>query len=289
MSEATPLSSLGYGALPAVACTADRRFCFWSYVPRAAFDGGRRPPVLVAVHGSDRRAESLRDQFAPLAERAGAVVVAPLFPLGADDGDRDDGYKYPGVGNARHDRVLLAMLDDLQRRYPVACDRIVLFGFSGGAHFAHRFMFLHPERVRSVSICAPGSVTLPGHPQPWWVGTGDYEARFGRPFPIDALRRVSVHLAVGEDDLSTGLITHTPQSPTWMPGANAAGRTRVDRLHALREALRELGFDPHFETLPGVGHDERAHVINASRFLEPFLDGADAVPSDPPSCTGPTQ
>lgn len=269
------------GRTTVVACQADPRFSYCLYVPAAVHAAGAwdSASVLVAVHGTERGNQALRDAFAPLAERLGAIVLAPLFPCGIDDPQDRDNYKYIEYRGIRFDLVLLSMLAEVGARYRVPVERVAMFGFSGGAHFVHRFLYLHPERLTAVSVGAPGSPTLLDRSRDWWVGVRDIEARFGRVLDEDALRQVSVHLVVGADDTDTHEITHAPGSPHWMTGANDSGVTRVDRLKTLAASLKAGSVPAELEILPGVRHECAPLVEAASAFFERMSPRFEQQPS----------
>jgi pimeloyl-ACP methyl ester carboxylesterase len=250
---------------PATACKADQRFSYCLYVPPGIEPENAR--VLVAIHGTERDNGALRDLFAPLAERHGLIVLAPLFPCGIDDPRDRENYKYIEYGDIRFDHIVLSMVDEVAERYGIVADRFGLFGFSGGAHFAHRFLYLHPQRLDAVSICSPGSVTLLDENAPWWVGVADVEARFGCRLDLPAMRAAQVHVGVGGDDDATWEITHKPGSPVWMDGANDAGVTRVERAASLERSLRAAGMDPCFDVLPGIRHERDYLVAAAAAFF----------------------
>lgn len=268
-----PLSSFpspyDVGQTPSVACAYDQRFSYCLYVPKAGNPETRR--IFVAVHGTGRGNQVMRNRFIDLAEKLNLIVLAPLFPCGIDEADDRDNYKYIEYRGIRFDLVLLAMIDEVAAKYRVPAEPFSLIGFSGGAHFAHRLLYLHPQRLSAVSICAPGSPTMPDLGKPWWVGVADMEQRFGRPFSIEAMRRVRVHLAVGEADTETWEITHRPGSKHWMEGANDSGRTRVERLAALYGALTEIGIDTRIDYLPGVAHEFDPIADRAETFFDEVL------------------
>ncbi len=187
------------GHTPFFACAAEPRFPYCLYVPPRL--GPDPAPLVVAVHGSDRRPEALRDLMAPLCDRRGAVLLAPLFPIGSTAPDDEPGYKFGLFRGLRYDQALLAMVADAAARLPLATDRFMLTGFSGGGQFALRFLMLQPHRLSAASIGAPGYVTLLDQALPWWAGTQDFAAIFGQPPDLDAMRRVAIHLVVGADDL----------------------------------------------------------------------------------------
>jgi pimeloyl-ACP methyl ester carboxylesterase len=157
------------------------------------------------------------------------------------------------------------MIDELSTIYRLRADRFLLHGFSGGGHFAHRFFYLHPRRLRGVSIGAPGVVTLLDEEQDWWVGVRDLEVRFGIPLDIPAMREVAVQMVIGGDDTETWEITIAPGHPRWMPGADCAGRTRLERMMALRESFERHVIAVRHDVVPGVGHE-------GYRLLEPVQD-----------------
>lgn len=264
------LSEYELGQTTVFACQADQRFSYCLYVPRALTEPGarERAAVLVAVHGSGRGNQVMRDAFMPLADALGVIVLAPLFPCGIVEPLERDNYKYIEFRGIRFDLVLLAMLAEVSGRYGVPVERVSMFGFSGGAHFAHRFLYLHPERLDAISVCAPGSPTLLDRSRDWWVGIRDLKERFGLAPGEAALQRVAVHLAVGANDLDTREITHAPGSPHWMPGANDSGVTRVERLKTLAASLRAGGVAVELEILPGVRHESGPLIASASAFYE---------------------
>lgn len=261
------------GSTPSFAYQGDPRFNYWLHVPR----GHRTAPakhrkLLVAVHGTERNAPLLRSLFADFSERTGVVVLAPHFPGGIGDPHDVHGYKYIRANGVNYDEVLLGMIDEVSRRYGVDAQGLLMFGFSGGAHFAHRFWYLHPERLAALAVAAPGSVTLPDSSVKWWVGVGDLQEKFGRPLNVAAMRAVRVLLVVGEQDVAADVITHTPASPYWLEGANRAGKTRVERLRCLHEAMREHRVETRLRELPGVTHEYQPLVRAATEFFEETVE-----------------
>ena len=263
------VSPYDVGQTPSVACAYDQRFSYCLYVPRDGDPGTRR--IFVAVHGTGRGNQIMRNRYMQLADALNLIVLAPLFPCGIDDADDRDNYKYIEYHGIRFDLVLLAMIDEVSAKYDLPAQPFSMIGFSGGAHFAHRFYYLHPERLAAVSICAPGSPTLPDAGKPWWIGVADMEQRFGRPFSAEAIRRVPVHLAVGNADLETWEITHHPGSKHWIEGANDAGSTRVERLATLHRALADMGVQVRIDCLEGVAHEFEPLASRADLFFEEVL------------------
>ncbi|RZZ88289.1 alpha/beta hydrolase [Pseudoxanthomonas winnipegensis] len=253
------------GRTPQLACRYDQRFSYCLYLPQTPYTTASR--IVVAMHGSERSHQDYCDGFAQLAERSGAVVLAPLFPCGIGDPDDMDNYKYIRYHDIRFDLVLLRMVEEVRQRYGLQPAPLQLFGFSGGAHFAHRFLYLHPRTLEAVSICAPGHPTPLNLHAPCWLGVADLEQQYGQAVDPPAIRQVAIHLAVGELDNAE----LPPLSPRAAPGVptlqHGAGQTRIERLQALSANYRSCGVDHQFELVPGAGHQRAPLQAAAARFF----------------------
>jgi poly(3-hydroxybutyrate) depolymerase len=259
------------GATPIFASRADPRFSYCLYVPPSFGRGGPAPDLVVAMHGTGRGFVGYRDAFAEFARWNNCIVLAPLFPIGVRRDGNADGFKYIREADIRYDQVLLAMVDEVAERYGVDFARFALFGYSGGGHFAHRFLMLHPGRLWAVSIGAPGSVTLLDPERDWWVGIRNVRALFGTDLDIETMRQVPVQMVVGAADLETWEITHKPGSRNWMSDANHAGVTRPERLTALRKSFEAAGIPVRFDLLPNMAHDGLQAVPCVQDFLADIL------------------
>jgi predicted esterase len=260
------LSHYFVGKTPSIACQADPRFSYCLFVPAGYRERALQPRILVAVHGTDRINQHLRDHFAEFAEATNTIVIAPLFPGGLLVPDDLDNYKYLSFRGIRFDQVVLAMVEQVASRYQLDASTFMLFGFSGGAHFAHRFFYVCPERLSAVVVAAPGSVTLPNTDRPWWPGLRDYAAIFGRDIPWVEMSKVPIHLVVGSRDTNTFEIVTSREHPNWVEGATAAGANRIERLQSLYRELFALQMQVTHEEVPGVGHELVPLVQAAVRF-----------------------
>jgi pimeloyl-ACP methyl ester carboxylesterase len=268
-----PISPSRLGATTTIALQCDKRFCYCLYVPGAYTAGsGRSLPVLALVHGSDRRPQQLRDEFAAFCEEHGCIAVAPLFPAGIEAPDDFDGYKYLGGGDLRYDNILLAMLDEVTAVYGADTARFLLFGFSGGAHFAHRFALLHPARLLGVSVAAPGAVTLLDSRRDWPAGLRGMDHLFGEQPDLSQVARVPVQLVVGGMDTDTSAIAVSRDHPAWIEGVNDKGVSRIGRLEALRDSLASAGVSTQYEVVTGGRHSLTDVAGPAKRFLAGVLE-----------------
>lgn len=130
-------------------------------------------PLILFLHGSGERGDDLallEREGLPrrLAEGAAlpCVVAAPQCPAASD-------WELQAP-------ALLALLDDLQARYPVDPDRIYLTGLSMGGRGAWLLALLRPERFAAVvPICGrrpgplrPGEIPAPLARLPIWAFHG---------------------------------------------------------------------------------------------------------------------
>lgn len=266
------LTYYDWGATPFFALGADPRVSYCLYVPESYEEAGAsRYDLVVLMHGTERGAATYRDKFAEFAARHDTIVLAPLFPCHlAGPGDLDN-YKLIEAAGMRFDTLLLAMVSEVAAKYRLRGDRFLLHGFSGGGHFAHRFFYLHPQRLLGVSIGAPGVVTLLDPQLPWWTGTADLEARFGTTIDLAAMRQVAVQMIVGAADTDTWEITIPENSPWWMPGANDAGQTRIERLRSLQASFERAGIVVRFDVVPEVAHNGWSVLEPVKTFFSQIL------------------
>lgn len=229
------------------------------YFLRVPASGGKGAPVLVAVHGISRNAAEHALRFAATPDWDDHVIVAPLF-------ERRVFGRYqqlePARSGLRSDLALLALLDHLTDA-GMAGEQVDLFGFSGGAQFAHRFGLHHPHRLRSLSLAAAGWYTVPDetHPFPMGLGRGPDDLPASR---LDAMLALPIQVMVGEMDTRRDA---TLRSSPWLD--QTQGRNRLERagawVGALRAAARDRGIEPRLmlDVLSACGHDFGQCVLDA--------------------------
>lgn len=253
----------------------DQRFSYCLYVPTAHDFDGDPLPLLVLQHGTGRRGPQYRDEFAGYAEANHCVVLAPLYPAGIGDPDDLHNFKFLRYGDIRFDTVLLEIVGEVAERFNVDADRFLLHGFSGGGQFAHRFFYLHPDRLAGVSIGAPGRITRLDYTKDWWVGLRNCAEIFGREPDVDAMRRVPVQMVVGTHDVETWEINN-PGDSNWMEGAGDAGRTRIERLRTLESDFVAHGIEVRFDTVEGIAHEPMRVLEPVKQFFTQLLGNTGA-------------
>lgn len=203
---------------------------------------------LVAVHGIARDAQAQAEAYAPGAAAAGRAVIAPLF-------DEETWGGYQRVKPCRADRALLSLLDDVEAEGMTETRRFDLAGFSGGAQFGHRFAMLYPERLRRLTLAAPGFWTFPDDaPFPYGFG-GDWGAKLASGFA--RLLALDIAVAVGAADVERDENTRVSSALDAQQGPHRLARARA-WVAALRAAAAARGLASpriNLSVLPGLGHN----------------------------------
>ncbi|HMA30796.1 MAG TPA: alpha/beta hydrolase [Casimicrobiaceae bacterium] len=212
---------------------------------------GAGTPVVVAVHGISRNASDHHAAFAGLAQSRGAILVVPLFEAAEF---RD----YQRLGRdgrgQRADLALLSLIDGVLSSRGLSGRRFHLFGHSGGAQFAHRFVMAHPERVARYAISAAGWYTFPDDSQDFPYGLRH------PPSGIDMSRQrlflsVPGRVFVGMRDQRRGTSLRQHERVD-----AEQGRTRIERATrwtaAMNARAQALDLRPPLDLrqLPGSGH-----------------------------------
>ncbi len=236
------------GGTTVIASRHDQRLSYTLYVPQDHTTEAAPLPLIVLQHGIARTAELHRNRWKDFAIAHRCVILAPLFPAGLTEPRKLDDFTVLAYGGIRFDEELLHIVDEVGERFNARSDRFHLHGFSAGGQFAHRFFYAHPGRLAGLSISAPGSVTPLGGDQPWWLGTADFQERFGVAIDLPALRRVPVQLVVGSRDTEA-----------------------LEPVGTLRRDYEEHGLAVRFDLVPGAAHEEGELTPAAQEFMADLL------------------
>jgi pimeloyl-ACP methyl ester carboxylesterase len=218
------------------------------YVPSS---GALDAPVLVAAHGVSRSWNQQAAAFVAACESQGVVLLAPSF-----SGETHADYQRLGREGRgqRADLFLHRCLQELSSLTGADTTRIYLFGHSGGAQFAHRYLLAYPHRVARAVIAAAGWYTFPDPAQKYPYGIRSSRRLPGVVFNPEAYLQVPVTVLVGTNDTQSKNLRSSDR-------VNAQqGATRIERAHnwvaAMREQARLYGIQPGVSLieLPGAGH-----------------------------------
>lgn len=256
------------GSVAAIQSSAYPQFSYYPYIPVAhQLERGTNAPLIVLVHGSSRNPHVYRDEFAEFAEKHGCFVLAPLFPMNLAAPVPDEEYKFLVGESIRYDDVLLSMIDEFSGITGTDFSEILMFGFSGGAQFAHRFFYVRPHSLSALSIGSPGFITLAAMEHDWWVGISNMTTLFETRLDVPAMRRVPVQLICGADDNIDYEVYGRRELRLNGAEYRLYGRNRLQRIKRLQKVYDELGVSSELELVPKAGHD----LIPIARAAKPFL------------------
>jgi pimeloyl-ACP methyl ester carboxylesterase len=222
---------------------------FFSHVPDNL---DRTAPLFVAVHGTGRDPEAYVRGFAGQAKSASLALLAPLF----------DEWRYSHYqaiererGGYRADLALQTMVASLKTSLGITSPQILLYGHSGGAQFAHRYMMAHPQEVTAVAVSAAGYYTWPDPSLSYPLGLQD-PGRDGAPtFEPAEFLRVPAAVFVGSGDIIRDEDFYTGPRVDELQGRTrvARGKIWVEKMQA---AARAGGYDTpyNYEVITGARH-----------------------------------
>lgn len=225
--------------------------------------------VVMVMHGVQRDADRYRDEWAPLADEYGFLLLCPEFTPAKFPGSA--WYNYGGLrATADADRRAFSVpdrvFDAARTRFTIGSERFSIYGHSAGAQFVHRFLLLAPSpRVDQAIAANAGWYTLPVFDQrfPYGLqGTAVTEAQ------VESFLRRPLVLQLGEQDTDP----HHP-SIRRNEAADRQGPHRYARgLNYFevgqREARRRgIALAWRLVTVPGVDHSNGPMARSAARTL----------------------
>jgi len=228
----------------------------------------KKTRVMVCVHGISRNAKEQLIAFRQQASEADYILVAPYFSK-----KHYRGYQRLEAGSAGYTsaEALNKILYDVGQRFGIDTRKFALFGYSGGAQFAHRYAMLSPERIDKLIITSAGWYTFPDKQQKY-----PYGLKSTQSFPVDlsanlaAFLKLKIRTLVGElDNVDDPGLNRSQQI------SRQQGYHRLERAKrwvcALQNACHELGVvsDLHFITIKGCGHSFESceRFGNISKYL----------------------
>lgn len=208
--------------------------------------------VLVLVHGIARQADYMMHALAEHAERYNYTLVAPVFGYRYYDDYQRLGRRGRG---RRADLALRAAMDDLVEHVG-AGRRFHLFGFSGGAQFAHRFIYAWPDDVRSVTLAASGWYTAPDPDVRFPYGTGISAKLPELRFDARNLASTPTLTLVGDRDRLRDPGLRQVDRVDFVQGRNRVARARWfhDAIKSLADASG-VAVEHSMEILDNTAHD----------------------------------
>ncbi|MDJ0867267.1 MAG: HlyD family efflux transporter periplasmic adaptor subunit [Myxococcota bacterium] len=253
---------------------------------------GADAPLFVAIHHNSRDAEAQLRAFSALADRYGAVLVAPRFAS-----ERYPDYQRLGRDRSRQargrgaDAALNAIVDEVTALLGGEPRPVHLFGYASGGRFAIRYAMAHPERVAGVVAASAGSYTLPDPGLRFPLGIGPRPGRSDLQFRPERLLRVPITVF----EARSGLRSAEPRpGQEAEPGAGLPPeRDARTWVAAMRAAASQEGLKSavSYREVQGSAQSFRQHVERgalAERVFEAlFGAAAPARPRDAPEDADP--
>lgn len=217
--------------------------------------------ILVDVHGISRNIGDHVSAFIPLAEMYAFILIAPVFT----EESFDDYQRLGRNGRGRPaDLALMDMITEVRAQFRIQDPKVLLFGYSGGAQFVHRFAMAYPNWVSRVVIGAAGWYTMPTETAAYPYGTGATTALSRVSFDPDEFLNVPMHVLVGDQDVKrSSSLNRSARVDAWQ------GRTRLDRARnwvaAMNVAAAAYQKDSNvtFGILPGGIHSFTQNMRDA--------------------------
>jgi pimeloyl-ACP methyl ester carboxylesterase len=238
-------SSFPAGQLTKRSLAVDHRTSYLHLRPRHA--DPQRPP-LVCVHGISRDARGHLAAFVGWAERTGTELLAPLF-----DHRRYRGYQRLKSSNRTlHPAAALdAMLEETVGDKPC-----LMYGFSGGAQFAHRYALVRPERVAGMVLAAAGWYTFPTAAASFPYGLASGRLPASLEIDFQAFLQLPKCVLVGDRDVERDRSLRSSRLLDREQGDNRLARATA-WVAAIDRAAAQAAHAPACElvVVPGVGHD----------------------------------
>ena len=273
--DSTTLSSASEQVLRLESSVRPRLPCHL-FIPRERHPDGR---MIVSVHGVSRNVEEHIELLKPFAESFGVVLLVPLFAE-----DRFPDYQRLGRKGQgpRADLALIRLLNELKGLLGRDTYCVDMFGFSGGAQFAHRFAMAHPQRVRRLSLGAAGWYTMPDRSLSYPFGVRDANGLDGVRLDVTAAARLTTLVLVGERDNSA----EEEELNQSKRVCRRQGANRCARAHSWVQEMNEFaskrGDSPAIRLLllPGVDHSFNAAVLQGDLGAHVFDHSYKAPDSD---------
>ena len=248
---------------------------YFVHAPSSCRDGA---PIVVAIHGQSRNADQQARLLAAHSEARGAILVAPLFSA-----EQHPDYQRLGrVGRGkRADIALNLIVAEVAAITGASAERFCIFGFSGGAQFAHRYTMANPHRVAGAVIASAGWYTFPDQAKRYPYGLRMNRRHPGIRFDAEEFLQIPMTVIVGKDDDSQVGLRRTIRID------REQGTTRVERARRWVAAMQaaaaahKLESKVSYEEVENCDHSLRRSILRGGLGDKAFQ----ALLGAPPSST----
>lgn len=240
---------------------ADKPINVYYYKPKSLPENA---PIMILMHGNSRAAKSYRKSMSTYAEKNKFLLIVPEFSKENFPKSRD--YHQGGIfdknGKMKNKEewafsLIEPLFDYVKKITNNDNNGYILYGFSAGSQFTHRYTWFFPDnRAKQTIAASAGSYTMPDYAIDYYYGLKDLKDQVPEGNLEKALAK-NLTIAVGEAD--------TIRSRSDLPKslkAKAQGETRVERAENFYKSAQKLAkekdvpFNWKFVLVPGVGHKQ---------------------------------
>jgi pimeloyl-ACP methyl ester carboxylesterase len=244
---------------------------YFVYVPRAV---GPETRLFVAVHGISRNAREQATLFSRYCDPFDAILIAPHFPA-----ERYVDYQRLGrLGRGtRADVALDAIVEEVGWLTGASTMQFHLFGYSGGAQFAHRYTMAYPHRVARAVVASAGWYTFPDVRRRFPHGIAPSRKLPNVRFDAEAFLRVPIAVIVGDEDTTSQGVRRSAKLD------RQQGETRVERAHnwvaAMKAAAAAYRLPPLASFVSITGGHSFAGLMEHGRLGDTVFQALFGLPS----------
>lgn len=230
-------------------------------------------PIMILMHGTLRNAETYRKNMAAYADKHQFLLITPEFSKEKFPASRD--YHQGGVfekDKTMKDKsdwtfsMIEPLFDAVKEKSGKKNAGYILYGFSAGSQFIHRFTWFVPENraIKTVSSSA-GSYTLP-----------DFKINYPYGLKRTKIPKENLVKAFAKDFTVLVGAADTVLSDKYLPKGDAAtrqGRDRVERAKNFYEMSKakaaEMGvpFNWKLMIVPDIAHENGKMAASVTEML----------------------
>lgn len=145
----------------------DRPISIYYYKPKNL---SKDAPIMILMHGNSRAAENYRREMMPYAEKYNFLLIVPKFSK-EDYPSRDyhQGGVFDEAGKMKKKEdwtfsVIEPLFDYIKQITNKENEGYILYGFSAGSQFVHRYSWFFPDnRAIKIITASAGSYTMPDY------------------------------------------------------------------------------------------------------------------------------
>jgi len=196
--------------------------------------------LVVSVHGWTRNSSEHIFRLSEYAEKKGVALFVPHFSK-----ERHRHYQRleTKTGQVCVTTELHLALADVSKRFGVPTTRFNLFGFSGGAQFAHRYALMYPDRIARLALMSAGWFTMPDKNTPYPFGLAPSVSLSGRALELEGLLACPTRVFVGTHDIHRDASLNKDERIDLVQGRNRVERAGrwVAAMNGISSPASELG------------------------------------------------